>query len=168
MAYLTIRIKGEEGYSRSPLDKDRITVGRSSSAGITVRSNSMSREHLVLIREGEDDNVTWMLKDLDSANGTRVNDSKVEGKVALLENDVIKAGAVRLTFHGGDLAHAAQEKEFRSQAIAPVVKRQEGDPKDAAVCSECARWYSVAHRLAGDRMPCPHCGKTQTIPDFAA
>ena len=168
MAYLTIRIKGEEGYSRSPLDKDRITVGRSSSAGITVRSNSLSREHLVLIRDGEGDITTWLIEDLDSANGTRVNDTKVEGKVALLENDVIKAGAVRLTFHSGDIVHSAQDKNVRGQPLAPVVKRQEYDPKDAAICCECARWYSVAHRLAGDRMPCPHCGKAQTVPEFAA
>ena len=168
MAYLTIRIKGQEGYSRSPLDKDRLTLGRSSSSDIQVKTNSLSREHLVITREGTGDQERWFVEDLGSSNGTRIGDIAILGKTGLSEADVIKAGAARMTFHLGAISTADEAKERRSGPMAPVVKRGENDPVDAAACLECARWYSIAHRLAGDRMACPHCGKSQIVPEFAA
>jgi len=44
MAFVTIRIKGVEGYSRTSLDKDRLVVGRSSSSDLPIKHTSISRE----------------------------------------------------------------------------------------------------------------------------
>ena len=60
MAYLTVRIKDVEGHSTEDLEEGkRLTVGRTSAASITIRHESVSREHCAFIFE---DGV-WYLED---------------------------------------------------------------------------------------------------------
>ena len=98
MAYLTVRIKDIAGHSTELLEGgDRLTVGRSSAADITLRPDSISREHCVFICEDE----VWYLEDNGSATWHQVNSDKTSGRVTPQERDIIKIGKARLTFHVG-------------------------------------------------------------------
>jgi hypothetical protein len=169
MAYVTVRIKGEEGYSRVALDKDRMVVGRTSACDVPILHESISREHCVLVRlHLEDGRDQWSVEDAGSANGTRVGrrneeDAPVAGAKVLAEGDIIKIGRGRLTFH-------AQLRSSRLQAIPaggseiPRLLRQAEDPPAAVACDACQHWLSIAHRQPGDQMSCPHCGHKLTVP----
>jgi predicted component of type VI protein secretion system len=169
MAFLTIRIKGAEGYTRTALGKDRMIVGRASAADVPIKHTSISREHCALVRDGE----RWKVEDLGSSNGTWVGRAKVAGSQLLEDRAIIKIGHARLTFHLGDMATAkaedkAEEAEGDGDGDAADTgeKRKRGahDPLEAIPCSACGTWFSIAHRLSGETMPCPRCGQSATIP----
>lgn len=170
MAFVTIRIKGVEGYSRTSLDKDRLVIGRSSSSDLPIKHTSISREHFALVRETTDGTEHWLVEDLGSANGTRINDDLVTGKMPLKEKDIVKAGRARLTFHDGKIEDAAAAIDISMDddggPTGPVRKVGAEDPPEAIPCAECHAWFSIAHRLSGESMACPHCGKAQIIPEL--
>lgn len=143
MAYLTIRIKGEEGYQRVHLDKERVVIGRSSSCDVPVRHISVSRQHCRLTRDQDG----WWLEDLGSHNGTTLGEERVTDRRRLREGDLIRIGAARLTFHEHELPAAAADD---GAVAAPDAL--------AARCSACGQWLSVAHLAPGERQPCPRCG----------
>lgn len=154
MAFLTVRVKGVEGYSRVNLGKDRTVVGRASSCDVVVPTNKLSREHCLLVRKEDG----WWVEDLNSSNGTWVNKDRIGGPRKLTEKDVVKAGAARLTFHAGDL-----------DKVEAIEVNREGDdeggdqdpPIDglaaAVCCPDCGLWLSVAHRSRGEKAACPRC-----------
>jgi len=171
MAFLTIRIKGAEGYTRSALSKDRIVLGRASATDIPIKHTSISREHCAFVREGE----KWYVEDLGSSNGTWVAKSKVEGRTLVAERDIVKIGHARLTFHSEDLSKAQAEvaidlkddddpDALKLDEPKDEKKRAANEPSEAITCSACGGWFSIAHRLSGEQMPCPRCGQAMTIP----
>ena len=173
MAFVTIRIKGTEGYTRQALGKDRMVLGRSSESDISVRHASISREHCAFIRDGE----TWSVEDAGSANGTWVNKDKLTTKLLLSERDIVKAGKARLTFHIGDMKDADAAIEVSTEeddadpdgsdaagaGDEPAKPRDVNTPPDAAQCPTCNAWMSVAHRHKGEHMNCPRCGHNLTV-----
>jgi pSer/pThr/pTyr-binding forkhead associated (FHA) protein len=167
MAYLTIRIKGTEGYTRVALGKERMVVGRASATDVPVKHTSISREHCAFVREGAE----WFVEDLGSSNSTWVGKVKVAGRQAVKERDIVKLGHARLTFHAGELSEpeAAVEVNSEDDDGVPTETRQRAplDPPEAITCSACGGWFSIAHRLAGDSMPCPRCGHSCKIPVLA-
>ena len=173
MAFVTIRIKGVEGYSRTSLDKDRLVIGRSSTSDLPIKHTSISREHFAIVKEMTDGTAHWFVEDLGSANGTRINEALVSGKMPLHEKDIVKAGRARLTFHDGKIEDAAAAIELSGDdegggPSGPVRKSGTDDPPEAIPCGECQAWFSIAHRLSGEYMACPHCGKAQIIPELVA
>ena len=67
-------------------------IGRSSRNTIVLDDPFVSSEHaLISNRDG-----TWWLADLESTNGTYVNDAPLRGQVQLAEGDVIAIGDIRL------------------------------------------------------------------------
>jgi pSer/pThr/pTyr-binding forkhead associated (FHA) protein len=172
VAYLTVRNKGEEGHSFFKLDAEheRYVVGRSEDCDLTVDSERLSRQHFALVRDGLD----WFVEDLDSANGTRLNAEKVTARLKLSERDIIKAGQFRGTFHDGDVPtkkrrKPAAEIDIDGNALGgttPTRERGIDDPADAMPCPHCKAWFSIAHRIPGDQMDCPACGKSSTVPQL--
>jgi len=169
MAYLTIRIKGEDGHSSHDMSGKRQLLGRNDDADIPIKHDSISREHCVFTIEGE----VWYVEDLGSSNGTRVNNDKISTKVALKERDVVKPGKARLTFHEGERGkkkHADDEgialadDAVGGGANAPTRVAEADDPPEALPCGNCGIWISIAHRLPGDRMSCPECQRMFTVP----
>jgi general secretion pathway protein A len=75
------------------LCEPRNVIGRGRDCEITIDSKFLSRHHAVISREGE----AWMLRDLDSTNGTRVNGAFVECW-QLADGDEIAVGKHRLVF----------------------------------------------------------------------
>jgi hypothetical protein len=71
---------------------DGTTLGRSDRADLALGDTAVSAQHARLTREGR----TWVVTDLGSTNGTRVNDALVAGRTSLGEGDVLALGTVRL------------------------------------------------------------------------
>lgn len=71
--------------------EDRIIIGRSSSCDITVNSARVSSRHLELKRQGN----SWCFSDLQSTNGTYLNEKKTSGG-QLHSGDILSIGTCRL------------------------------------------------------------------------
>src|SRR5579864_3392492 len=67
------------------------TLGRGARADIVLADTAVSAEHARVDRVGR----RWLVTDLGSTNGTRVNESVVRGRAALAEGDVLALGTIR-------------------------------------------------------------------------
>ncbi|MBZ5604769.1 MAG: SpoIIE family protein phosphatase [Acidobacteriia bacterium] len=86
-----------------PLDRDRISLGRSSTNELCYPDDAgLSRQHLALVREGG----AWFVEDLGSKNGTLLNGKRVEKKMSFGPGDRISAG--HLTIEFADVASATE------------------------------------------------------------
>jgi hypothetical protein len=73
-----------------------VRLGRGPENDLVVDDGTLSRAHMLFRRDTEG----WLLEDLRSSNGTRVDGEPVEARPASLEPGArIEAGAVRLTFY---------------------------------------------------------------------
>jgi FHA domain-containing protein len=68
------------------------TVGRGGRADLVVADTAVSAEHARLDRDGR----RWVIIDLDSTNGTRLNEATIRGRAPLAVGDVLSLGTVRL------------------------------------------------------------------------
>src|SRR5262245_61034063 len=94
-AFLTIE-KGEGAQRVYPLPPDRsVTLGRSRDNDILLYDEHASRQHAVLVP----DKGRWLLRDLDSFNGTRLDGQPLRGEAVLKDGQQIVIGDVRLRFH---------------------------------------------------------------------
>ena len=75
------------------------------------RDRAVSRLHAEVFREGDG----WAVRDLDSANGTWLNDRRVEGEQALLPGDVLRIGT-----DGPELEVREAASEAIEEAIDPT------------------------------------------------
>ncbi len=78
-----------------PLDRDRITIGRSSASDLCYPEDAgLSRQHMVLEKDGE----AWTVRDLNSKNGTFVNGNRITAPHQLGPDDRVTAGHLTLEF----------------------------------------------------------------------
>lgn len=75
------------------LDQDEITVGRETDCGISLQSERLSRHHFAVCRTP----TGWVVNDLQSKNGTRVNDELIATH-RLVPGDIIQAGSLLFLF----------------------------------------------------------------------
>jgi serine phosphatase RsbU (regulator of sigma subunit) len=71
------------------LDRDAVTVGRSSTADLALSDPFLSRHHARLLRQND----RLLVEDLGSRNGTFVNDLAVQGPTEVRPGDVIRLSA---------------------------------------------------------------------------
>src|SRR5205809_4687540 len=93
-AYLVVR--RDDGFGEVfPLQPGaRYTLGRATTNRIVLKDELCSREHAeIYYADGR-----WRLRDLNSLNGTRVNDSALEGEWELSAQDEVHLGRTRLVF----------------------------------------------------------------------
>ena len=79
--------------SRVALGEDPIAIGRAEDCDIQLSDKNVSRRHAEVRREG----AGFVLVDLDSTNGTRVNDARIKRR-DLNDGDLITVGATTLRF----------------------------------------------------------------------
>jgi diguanylate cyclase (GGDEF)-like protein len=77
-----------------------VTIGRDPDVELPLRDGSISRKHCKVERDGETGR--YVLRDLGSTNGTRVNGSRVDHAVPLAEGDKIFLGASVVKFSFAD------------------------------------------------------------------
>jgi two-component system cell cycle response regulator len=83
--------KGEE----FTLDGTEAIIGRSRNSDITIRDDGISREHSVILYDEDTD--VYSLEDLQSTNGTHVNEKKIRS-AELANGDIVQIGRTRFEF----------------------------------------------------------------------
>ena len=120
MTRLTIITGPDRGRSiELPDDGTPIVLGRESS-DIVLSDPAVSRTHAELCFDGGQ----WTAKDLDSSNGTFVNEQKVTEQLALAGNDQIRCGATVLLFESTQPPEQARK---RSDSAASTPTDQGGE-----------------------------------------
>ena len=88
-----------------PLEKERTVIGRLPSCDIVLEMGSISRQHLQVLRVGEE----YFVEDLGARNGSFLNGQRIEGRRKLSENDELKVGDAVFRFHATAPQAAAVE-----------------------------------------------------------
>lgn len=94
-----------DGFGAAHALAAKSDIGRNHEGELVILATSVSREHARLERTDE----AWMVRDLGSRNGTFVDGTRVQGRVALPPRAVLKIGDVALWF----LAETAHEPAAR-------------------------------------------------------
>lgn len=121
------------GGRRLPLADGEHVLGRDRDCAVVLSDGTVSRHHAVLRVDGEG----VVLEDLGSANGTFVDDRRLDEATTVGEGDRLRIGRVRLS-----LARGAGEAAARG-------------PR--RFCPRCG------HRVQGDETVCPRCGDDLTL-----
>lgn len=99
-----LTIEDDEGKQTSlPLAHDEYGIGRADANAIRLTDRNVSRKHAVLVRNAQ----AWVVKDLDSYNGTYVNGLRVAGDQHVAHGDVVQLGDYRLELIDETAAQAA-------------------------------------------------------------
>lgn len=80
---------------RVVLEQDKVTIGRMPECELAVADPNVSRKHAE-VRRGADN--SWMVEDLGSTNGTKVNGLRISGPRRLEDGDEVTVGATSVRF----------------------------------------------------------------------
>ena len=93
-----IGMSGDVKGKTFPIDRDAITIGRGKDNTITIDNPTVSGHHCSIIRDGD----RYLLRDLESTNGTRLNSKDVtESKLG--PKDLLQVGSVEFLFDLGPM-----------------------------------------------------------------
>ena len=105
---------GTEIGRRTTLNQDRYVVGREDGvADILLDRESVSRQHAELVRDVRGH---WMLRDLDSTNGSFVNDTRTS-EVRLRDGDQLRFGDVVYKFLSGGNIETRYHEEIYQMTV---------------------------------------------------
>jgi phosphoserine phosphatase RsbU/P len=96
MAFLEL-VKGSAAGSRFELDGDRSVIGRSADCEVPVDVPAVSRRHAAIFRERG----RYFIEDLQSRNGTLLNDKRLTDRTPLDEGDLFIICDQEFRFHTG-------------------------------------------------------------------
>ncbi len=105
---------GTANYTEYEFKKDQIIIGRGSLCDIILNDKKASRKNTLIRRSG----LSFVIKDLDSANGTLVNGIKIKEQ-ELNSEEKIAIGGVTFIFKVLSSDYADQEKNFKSLPVEP-------------------------------------------------
>jgi hypothetical protein len=86
---------------RVVLDQDKVTLGRLPECELAVADAGVSRRHAE-VRRGADN--TWVVSDLGSTNGTKVNGLRISDARQLEDGDEITVGSTSVRFEAASAA----------------------------------------------------------------
>ncbi len=112
LAKVTVKLifkPGMANVEEYELTKDSITLGRGKDCDIVLTDKKSSRKNSMIQRAG----LEFMIKDLESANGTFVNGVKVKEQ-ALSGDDIVRVGNVEFQFKAMSTDYMAKEKDLFS------------------------------------------------------
>ena len=101
MASLLI-VSGSSAGDYYLLGRQAVVIGRDDDCPIQILDEAVSRRHLRIRRDGTGDR--YFAEDLDSANGTCVNDRPVDEPHALADGDLLRVGTTEIMFNAIDFA----------------------------------------------------------------
>ncbi|MGK4000682.1 FHA domain-containing protein [Sorangium sp. So ce1024] len=88
-----LTIEDDEGKQTGlPLAHEEYALGRGESNSIRLTDRNVSRRHATLVKNGQG----WVIRDLDSYNGTYVNGARVTGEQHLRHGDLVQLGDYRI------------------------------------------------------------------------
>jgi pSer/pThr/pTyr-binding forkhead associated (FHA) protein len=94
-------------------DKDKLTLGRDSANDVQLNVPTVSRYHAQVERIGR----RYRLTDLHSANGTFVNDERIEGQVWLGKQDTVRMGPYRFVMAEDQFIRYDDTSGLRVEAV---------------------------------------------------
>lgn len=98
---LKLLIQDDEGHQTLvPLARQEITIGRQPGNAVRLTERNVSRRHARFLRH----NGTVVIEDLKSANGTRVNGERLQGRVSLRVGDHVRIGDYDLSIRSQESA----------------------------------------------------------------
>ncbi|HWO24441.1 MAG TPA: GGDEF domain-containing protein [Kofleriaceae bacterium] len=103
---------GPDMGKRFPLQRSEVVLGRGGDCDVQVDRDSVSRRHARVYRSGE----SWSVEDLQSTNGSYVNDVPVT-KSPLRDGDFVKIGAAIFKFLMGTGIEASYHEEIYKMTI---------------------------------------------------
>ncbi|MCO5045688.1 MAG: FHA domain-containing protein [Kiritimatiellae bacterium] len=95
-----------------PIDQDEISLGRSGDNTIPLNNATVSGRHATITREGD----SYVLRDLGSTNGTRVNSREVKEAV-LRPKDLVQVGSVEFLFNSEALSFEDAQAAFSKTEV---------------------------------------------------
>jgi serine phosphatase RsbU (regulator of sigma subunit)/pSer/pThr/pTyr-binding forkhead associated (FHA) protein len=114
------------------LEADSVIIGRSSRCDLAVADRCLSRQHVRIFKSDDE----WLVEDMGSRNGTRLNGTMISKPTPINPGDVIDASMSRITFGGGGaqpgpVPHAESRTIFRDASeIISESKRDFASPKE--------------------------------------
>lgn len=100
-----IGMSGEFKDQRYPVETPEVTIGRKSDNRVVIDNPTISSHHCRIIREGD----AYLLEDLDSTNGTRVNSRDIQ-QTRLHPKDLLQFGSLEFLFDAPELASTAPDR----------------------------------------------------------
>ncbi|MDJ0816573.1 MAG: SpoIIE family protein phosphatase [Desulfobacterales bacterium] len=105
-----------------------VSIGRGKNADVRLADNTLSRRHALV----EVINGIWQIRDLDSSNGTFVNDVMVQDATLLRDGDAVRLGSLVLEYHAepqsADAALAGITLEAGGEATTIIASVPVDDP----------------------------------------
>ena len=128
---------------------DKTAIGRSQEGQLVVLAASVSREHAEIKRTESG----WQVRDLGSRNGTFVDGTRCQGRVALPERGVVKVGDVALWFLAEVVHEPVQPPSMATGSVGGGLVRFMIQRADAELCvvgsSDPAAGGSLLSRASG-------------------
>jgi len=109
-----VQYSGSSLGRRYILESQEVTIGRAPTTGIVIPESSVSREHAKCVTNANRVEIV----DLNSSNGTFVNDTRVSAPTALRDGDIIRLGSILLKFFAHDnIDNVFHDKIYRMATI---------------------------------------------------
>ena len=132
MAFLTVN-SGPQAGRRHALSRPRVVLGRHPDCDIVVDAGAVSRHHAQVLRIGDE----CFVEDLNSRNGTFVNDRMIFGRQRLEEGDRIRVCDIQLVYHGDEVSpeedesgHAILVDDTQESTVSTIMSKLEVSSSD--------------------------------------
>lgn len=120
MAYL-MGMSGSVKGQMFVINKDRMIFGRHPANDVVLADETVSAQHCYVARRGD----RYILRDLNSTNGTLLNSKRITGEEELKPKSVIQIGSSEFMFNAGPEEQSAAATASVTQVVAdgtqPVV-----------------------------------------------
>lgn len=111
-----------------PLTRNRLVIGRAPGNDIYIGGDELiSRRHAELRRQGQG----WVVTDLGSRNGTRVNDVRISGSQMLQTGDSLRVGHTTLVLDDSAPLAVPEPRSERVRSGGPMMAEVPATPKDS-------------------------------------
>ena len=114
---VTVEYRLPGGFQEAPPiqfnEKNQVHIGRDANNDLTLPSPTVSRYHAIVERVGQ----RYRVRDLDSSNGTYVNDQRITGETWLKAGDSIRIGPYRFVLGQDQLAQVQEASGMRVEAL---------------------------------------------------
>lgn len=151
MSFVIFNEHGEK--KRVELCKDKtLNIGRSKTCDISFSGNEkVSRSHCALFFNVA--NSCFMVKDLNSTNGTFLNTRKIDGEAILKEGDKLGVGNMLITYHSEEtsetqkLIKVKEVKPFAVENLAEAELTQTSELEDKKLETQFSRMRMGSYNL---------------------
>ena len=123
MPDLVVRPSSGRPYEVDLGARNQVSVGRGPDNDIVVNDPALSRRHAVFVRSPSG----WEIYDVETRNGTYVNDKHLQTRTALRAGDVIKLGRTELAFQPGGPEVTLSESTIAFEDTVVLPGKQTGE-----------------------------------------